>query len=473
VTTYTGTDSLTIVVTGGGGETVVPVDWTPGVADLPAPGADVTLVWDELDSLVVPYLEYVYADVPDVPGVVTVTWSLTAKRVAAPDVRVGIQIAYEAEPSFAYQDHVLTDNDPLDILLTADVSAYKGQTLTFAMLLNDPSFDGAGTDLQVQVYDLSLAFSYGTPTEGVDIVGTCSTQSAYLTSGLVITPSVLTVAWDPVDYSGGAPVFTGTVTFLAAHDGLLTLVTATTGDFNSAGVDPACLNPGDESLITMVPTSGGPAVSLTSGGPGTALGSAASPIASGATYTISFSLAGSTPCANAVVQLVAYNGAESEAAIAWALMDGCAEAPVDPCAELDQVPAELANPVTFTVGADTITIESLSGPGGIYGPPGSGLIAEGTDYTDPGIYVAASYGALAAGTPVHYSVTASMIAATCVLPGDPTVFLVGVIDGVGTVVTSGTATDAGGGVWHLALDHVLAAAWPDVYVVAAVPTGCV
>lgn len=177
----------------------------------------------------------------------------------------------------------------------------------------------------------------------------------------------------------------------------------------------------------------------------------------------------------AFIGITAYGNVLGSTWRAWDLVATATACGCDsPCADgLDQVAAQLADPVTFTVGPETITIESLSGAGGIYGPAGHGLIAEGTDYTDPGIYVAASYGALSAGTPVHYSVTASMISATCVLPGDPVVFLVGVIDGVGTIVTAGTATDAGGGVWHLSLDHVLAAGWPDVYVIAAVPTGCV
>jgi len=145
----------------------------------------------------------------------------------------------------------------------------------------------------------------------------------------------------------------------------------------------------------------------------------------------------------------------------------------DPCAGLDQVPAQLADPVTFTVGGDTISIESLSGIGGIYGPAGHGLIADGTDYPDPAINVAATYGPLAAGTPVHFSVTASLVSPGCTVADDPVVTLVGVIDGVGTALASGSAVDTGGGVWHLSLDHVLAAAWPDVYVIAAVPTGCV
>jgi PKD repeat protein len=145
----------------------------------------------------------------------------------------------------------------------------------------------------------------------------------------------------------------------------------------------------------------------------------------------------------------------------------------DPCTGLDQVPAALADSTTFTVGAETVVISNLTGPGGVYSPPGSGLIADGTDHPDPNINVAASYGALAAGTPVHFSVTASMVTPGCVLADDPTVILVGVVDGVGTALATGTSTDMGGGVWHLSLEHTLAAAWPDVYVVAAVPTGCV
>lgn len=202
-------------------------------------------------------------------------------------------------------------------------------------------------------------------------------------------------------------------------------------------------------------------------------------IPAGAVYTVVFTVTEPTACPGSIIQggfgeSRDYEGVESYNAAIYGFVDytDCGAGP-DPCAGLDQVAAQLADPVTFTVGPETITIESLSGAGGIYGPAGHGLIAEGTDYTDPGIYVAASYGALSAGTPVHYSVTASMISATCVLPGDPVVFLVGVIDGVGTIVTAGTATDAGGGVWHLSLDHVLAAGWPDVYVIAAVPTGCV
>lgn len=145
----------------------------------------------------------------------------------------------------------------------------------------------------------------------------------------------------------------------------------------------------------------------------------------------------------------------------------------DPCAGLEQVPADLADPVTFTVGGQPVVISNLTGAGGIYGPPGSGLVADGTDHPDPNINVAASYGALAAGTPVHFSVTASMVSLGCVLADDPVVILVGVIDGVGTSLATGTSTDMGGDVWHLSLEHTLAAAWPEVYVVAAVPTGCV
>jgi PKD repeat protein len=142
----------------------------------------------------------------------------------------------------------------------------------------------------------------------------------------------------------------------------------------------------------------------------------------------------------------------------------------DPCSP---VPADLADPVTFTVGSGVVTIESLDGPGGIYGEPGSGLIADGTDHADPAIHVAASYGALDADTSIHFSVTASLVSPGCTVADDPVVTLVGVIDGVGTALASGSAVDTGGGVWHLSLDHVLAAAWPDVYVIAAVPTGCV
>lgn len=146
---------------------------------------------------------------------------------------------------------------------------------------------------------------------------------------------------------------------------------------------------------------------------------------------------------------------------------------VDPCVGLDQIPAVLADPVTFTVDGSPVVIEALDGSGGVYGAPGSGLIADGTEHADPAINVAATYGPLAAGTPVHFSVTASLVSPGCTVADDPVVTLVGVIDGVGTALASGSAVDTGGGVWHLSLDHVLAAGWPDVYVIAAVPTGCV
>ena len=129
--------------------------------------------------------------------------------------------------------------------------------------------------------------------------------------------------------------------------------------------------------------------------------------------------------------------------------------------------------MTFTVDGSPVVIEALDGSGGVYGAPGSGLIADGTEHADPAINVAATYGPLAAGTPVHFSVTASLVSPGCTVADDPVVTLVGVIDGVGTALASGSAVDTGGGVWHLSLDHVLAAGWPDVYVIAAVPTGCV
>jgi acetyl esterase/lipase len=147
--------------------------------------------------------------------------------------------------------------------------------------------------------------------------------------------------------------------------------------------------------------------------------------------------------------------------------------PVDPCEGLTSVSVPAADPVTFTLEGETITITTLSGTGGtVYDAVGSGLVADGADYADPAIYVAAGYGTLLAGTPVNYSVTASLVGSGCTLTADPTVRLVGVVDGVGTVIATGTATDTGGDVWHLSLSHVLAATWYDVYVITSAPTEC-
>lgn len=145
----------------------------------------------------------------------------------------------------------------------------------------------------------------------------------------------------------------------------------------------------------------------------------------------------------------------------------------DPCAGLDRVDVGPAGPTTFTLGGDTITIVSLTGTGGtIYGAVGSGLTADGADYPDPAIYLAAGYGALVSGTPVNYSVTASLVSSGCTLVSDPIVQLIGVVDGEGVVIANGTATDVGGGVWHLALSYVMTATWTDVYVVTTAPTEC-
>ena len=145
----------------------------------------------------------------------------------------------------------------------------------------------------------------------------------------------------------------------------------------------------------------------------------------------------------------------------------------DPCAGLDRVDVGPAGPTTFTLGGDTITIVSLTGTGGtIYGAVGSGLTADGADYPDPAIYLAAGYGTLVSGTPVNYSVTASLVSSGCTPVSNPIVQLIGVVDGEGVVIANGTATDVGGGVWHLALSYVMTATWTDVYVITTAPTEC-
>jgi hypothetical protein len=148
--------------------------------------------------------------------------------------------------------------------------------------------------------------------------------------------------------------------------------------------------------------------------------------------------------------------------------------PPDPCTGLEVVDVPAADPTTFILDGETITITALTGTGGtIYGAEGSGLVADGADYADPAIYVAAGYGTLLEGTPVNYSVTASLVGSGCTLTADPTVRLVGVVDGVGTVIATGTATDTGGDVWHLSLSHVLADTWSNLYVITTAPTECV
>ena len=145
----------------------------------------------------------------------------------------------------------------------------------------------------------------------------------------------------------------------------------------------------------------------------------------------------------------------------------------DPCTGLDRISVGPAGPTTFTLDGDTITIVSLTGTGGtIYGAVGSGLTADGADYPDPAIYLAAGYGTLVSGTPVNYSVTASLVSSGCTPVSDPIVQLIGVVDGEGVVIANGTATDVGGGVWHLSLSYVMTATWTDVYVITTAPTEC-